>query len=352
MLAALFFTLCLSTAGNPQVPADDDPFRVSEEMKQFLETHIDRSADALLKLQTLVRVVFEENALNFTYVAETRTAVDTFNKRGGNCVSFTFLFLAMAREVGLDARFREVDIVPLWSRIGNIVSMNGHANAAVYIGNQAYIVDLFPRIDRILLGGKVVSDERALAHYLNNKGVDCLAAGRQTEAMQYFHKALESDPTMASVWTNLGAAQSFAGQADEAVRTYRKALQVNPGELVAMSNLASLYERLGRDAEAKTYQSKVRKFNQKNPYYHYNLSLQDYQSGEYRDSLEHLKTALRLKPAEHNFYLALAKDYIQLGETNKATEALKLALKNAPDESSKIRYSEKMAVLASRKSHS
>ncbi len=352
MLASLFLTLCLSTTGSPQVPAADDPFEVSEEMKQFLETHIDRDANELVKLQTLVRVVFEENALNFTYVPETRTAIETFNKRGGNCVSFTFLFLAMARSIGLDARFREVDIVPLWSRIGNIVSMNGHANAATFIGNQGYIVDLFPRIDRILLGGRVVSDERALAHYLNNKGVDCLAASRQTQAIQYFRKAIDSDPTMASVWTNLGAAQSFIGESEEAEKSYRKALQVNPGELVAMSNLASLYEREGRVDDAKCYQSKVRKFNQKNPYYHYNLGLQDFQSGEYHDSIEHLKTALKLKPAEHNFYLAVAKDYIQLGQMDKAADFLKLALKNAPDESSRLRYSEKMALLASRKTHS
>lgn len=352
MVATLLLTFCLGLAADLPIPPDDDPFKLSEEMKQFLEQKIDRSLDSVEQLRTLVRVVFQQNALNFTYVPETRTAVETFSQRGGNCVSFTFLFLAMARHLGFDARFREVDIVPTWSQIGNIISMNGHANAAVFIGGQGYVVDLFPRVDRIDIRGRVVPDGRAIAHFFNNRGADHLAGGRPQSALAFFQKALESDPTTSFVYANIGVTQTLLGESEEAIKSYHKALELHSGELVAMSNLAALYERMGRHHDAQSYLAKVRKFNQRNPYYHFNLGLKAYQSGAYRESIEHYRAALKLKSAEHNFYLALAKAYAQLGEMDKVTNCLTLAKKNAPDEAWKLRYTEKLQLLASMQHHS
>jgi Flp pilus assembly protein TadD len=352
MVTTLLLTFWLSMSGNLPVPPDDDPLKVNEEMKRFLEANIDRGTNSLEQLRTLVRVVFQENALNFTYVPETRTASETFTKRGGNCVSFTILFIAMARHLGLDARFREVDIVPTWSRIGNLVSMSGHANAVVFIGGQTYLVDLFPRVERIEIVGRVVSDGRALAHFYNNRGVDHLAGGRYEAAKAYFRKALDSDPTMSSVWGNLGAAQTWNGEFVEAEKSYQMALKLDSRDLLVMSNLATLYERMGRNREAKNLQVKVQKFKQKNPYYHFDLGLQAYQSGQYREAIEHLKAALKLKPVEHNFHMTIAKAYVQLGEMDKAADSLKLAAKYAPDELSKHRYNEKLSLLASMQHHS
>ncbi len=348
MVTTLLLTFCLGVAGDLPVVPPENPFEVSPEMKLFLDKNIDHSASSLEQLRALVRMVFQQNALNFTYVPETRSAADTFAKRGGNCVSFTFLFLGLARQLGLDARFREVDIIPTWSQVGNVISMAGHANAIVMIGGLGYMVDLFPRVDRIDIQGRVVSDGRALAHFFNNKGVDFLARGQAPMAMAYFNKALESDPTTAFVWANLGVAESIDGHLEEAVKSYQKALQLNPREMVAMSNLAAAYERMGRREDAEKYQTRVRKFNQKNPYYHFNLGLQSYRSGAYLDSIEHYKAAIKLKSTEHNFYLAMAKSYSQLGGTDKVAQYLKLAAKYAPDEAWKVRYSEKLRLLAAR----
>ncbi len=353
MITTLFLALYLGQAGSlPAAPPAEDPFKISDEMKQFLDSHIDRGTDLLSQLHTLVRVVFQENALNFTYVPQTRTAIDTYNQRGGNCVSFTFLFIAMARHLGLDAHFREVEIVPTWSKVGDIVSMNGHANVAVFIGPQGYVVDLFPRVDRIQLGGRVVSDERAVAHFYSNKAVDLLGAGRPKDAAAEFNLALASDPTASFVWANMGVAQAVIHEPREAEKCYLKALQLEPAEMVAMSNLAALYQSLGRAREAKSYTSKVRRFKLKNPYYHYGLGMQAYDAGEYKMAIDHYKAALRLKPVEHNFDLAIAKAYAQLGNIDKTTEYLKLAAKNAPDELSKLHYNEKLALIAARQPRS
>ncbi len=339
---ALALAFWLSLTGQTPVPLDEDPLRVSDEMKQFLDAKIGRTGDSFERLQTLVQTVFRDNELKFSYEPQTRTAADTFSKKSGNCVSFTFLFIAMARQIGLDARFREVDIAPIWTQVGDLVSLSGHVNVAVYIEGRGYSVDLFPQVNRIELGGRIVSDERALAHFYSNRGVEQLAAGRPEPAIAYFRKALRSDPTMACAWTNMGVALTRAGDFQEAESSHQKALEVEPGDLVAVSNLAALYERIGRTHDAQRYQEKARKLQEKNPYYHFNLGLRSYMSGQYREAVVQYRAALKLRPKEHYFHLALAKAYMRLGEMDKVGPCLKQALKNAPDDSSKQRYSEKL----------
>jgi Flp pilus assembly protein TadD len=347
MLCTLLLSMWMSGVGLLQTAPDEDPLQIDENIRQFVADRISRSDDQLEQLRTLVRVVFQENALNFKYVNETRTAIETFSQRSGNCVSFTFLFLAMARHLGMSAHFREVAVIPTWSRIGNLVSMSGHVNIAVFIGGQHYVVDLFPEVNRIEIGGTVVSDERAFAHFLNNKAVDSLAAGHNDEAIACFDRALEHDPSMVRVWSNRGVAYKHMKQYDKAEKSYNKALQLDPADMVTMSNLASLYETLGRDKEARRFEDRAHKLQMKNPYYHYNLALEDYRSGSYTQCVEHLKTALRLKPVEHNFHMAMARAYAQLGEMDRVSECLKSALEDAPDNLARIRYNEKLALLAS-----
>ncbi len=346
MIVALL--LSLSQAGNLPTLPDVNPFALTQSMRHYLDKNIDHAEDGVQQLRTLVHLVFQENALHFTYQPVTRTAIETFENHGGNCVSFTFLLIGMARYLGLDARLREVDIAPLWSEVGDITAISGHDDVVVFIGGQEYLVDLFPEVHRIQLAGRIVSDARAVAHYWNNRGVEQLNGGHTRESLACFQKALQSDPTTAFVWANLGVAETVMGDYEEAVRDHLKALQLDKKELVAMSDLASLFRSIGRYRDAERYEAKVRKFNQGNPYYHFNLGLQAYQSGDYAQSIEQLRAALKLKPTEHNFYLAMARDYFRLGDLGNAVKSLKLALKNAPDDSWRVRYNEKLKWLAAR----
>jgi transglutaminase-like putative cysteine protease len=112
VVTTLLLALSLSLVPSAQAQLDDNPLAINDAMKQFLAEDVPGDTDKLRQLQTLVRVVFLENALHFTYGPETRTAPETVEQRNGNCVSYTFLLIAMARHLGFDARLREVDIAP------------------------------------------------------------------------------------------------------------------------------------------------------------------------------------------------------------------------------------------------
>jgi len=332
----------------PQVsfnPSAPNPLDISPEIRSYLDNKVHRNDAPMLRLQELVSTVFQDRDLNFTYSLETRNAIETFSARNGNCLSFTILFIAMARHVGLDARFREVEIAPTWSKNGQFVNLNLHVNAGVFIDGLAYAIDVFPVINRIEIGARPVPDERGLAHYYNNLGANELGKGNLDGAELWLRKALEVDPTTVGVWINLGAAQSQARQLKEAEKCYRKALELEPGNQAAMGNLAGLYELTGRSQEAKRLQAKIKQFREKNPYHHFNLGQQAYADGRYEESLVHYKKALKLKAREHNFHFAMARSFSQLGKVLEAENSLQLAVKYAADPANKARYAEKLELL-------
>jgi len=345
---SLILALQLCPKADSLVPPDEDPLAINQEMRQFLDEKIPvRSPDSMNLLNTLVSLVFDKGAVNFSYVPETKTSIETFSEGRGNCLSFTTMFVSMARYLGLDVRFREVEIAPTWSKRGRLVTFNRHVNVAVLLRGSSYVVDLFPRVDRIEIGGRIVSDERGITHYYNNKGADQLANGDSLRARAYFCKALKIDPKAAFVWANLGVSQGLLGNWVEAEKSYLKAIALEKDQMIAMSNLAKLYKRQGREEDAAQYLDRVEDFQKKNPYYHFSLGEQAYESRQFEQAIEHYKAALKRNSKEHNFHFALAKTYSKVGNVSEAIDHLKKAHRYAPSGPGKNRYSQKLEILAS-----
>ena len=344
--AVFFLTLSLSLEAPQTGVPEEDPLAISEEMKDFLSERIPaRAPRGKHLLLDLVSLVFSEGDLGFAYVSQTKTAAETFRDRSGNCLSFTNMFIAMARHLGFDARLREVEIAPTWSKRGRLITFNRHVNVAISLGGSPYVVDLFPRVDRIEIGGRIVSDERGLAHFYNNKGADNLAAGNLELALAYFEKALEVDPKATFVWANFGVAQGLVGKPEEAEKAYLQALDLDQKNMIAMGNLAKLYKRTGKQAQAARYDDKVDNFQKKNPYYHYSLGEEAYEARQFEEAVRHYETALKRKSKEHNFHFALAKTHTQLGNTEEAIDHLRKAHEYAPSGPGRSRYGEKLEIL-------
>ena len=108
MLASLLVGLLLAQAPVGLPALDANPLALSPEIQAFLDQKVNTGLADRERLEALVQAVFQDESLRFNYAPETRTAIETFTNRNGNCLSFTTLFIAMARYVGLDARFREV----------------------------------------------------------------------------------------------------------------------------------------------------------------------------------------------------------------------------------------------------
>jgi len=342
--------LCFSALANSQnhnLLTLEEITRITPEMVQFLETNIPEDASHSEKLVKLVKLIFNKNFLNLSYDNNrTKTAAETFETRSGNCISFTNMFVVMARHLGLTARFQEVRNLPTWDRNGKVVVLNRHINVLVQLRERLITVDFNPYEDHKQVWTEVVKDERAYAQFYNNYGAEAFAKGNNDLAKANFDFSIQIEPEMSFSRTNLGVVYSNEGAFDLAEKIYLEALALDHSDMTAVNNLAALYRKMGNTQKAEQYQKRVNSFRKKNPYFHYQLGIEAYQNEKYEEAIVHFKRAIRRKEVDHQFYFSIAKAYAFLGRMEKASENLKKAQLYAPEAFDQQRYSQKLNMLA------
>ncbi len=326
-----------------------DLLSISPEVEQFVEFHVNRSGSPYNRLHQLFDAVFEKDALHLVYDnSRTRTALETFQERRGNCLSFTTLFVAMARHAGLRMRFQEVYGIPAsFDEREGLMLVNRHVNASVVIEGRRYVVDFNPRvIEWLEYSTRLISDEEALAQFYNNLGAEALSRRKGKQAVDFFKKSLNIGPTAYS-WANLAAAYSFMDDLERAEESNLEALKLDRNEPTAMLNLSQLYRRLGRLEEAERYEGKVERFRRKNPYHHFRSGKAAFSDGRFEEAARHFRDAIKRKSQVDEFHFALSQAYLELGELDKARKSLDKAHQLARDSQRRARYSQKIELLAS-----
>ena len=322
---------------------DIDVLALDQDMLDFLNEHVNPNRGYFLKMHDLIYAMISDGTFGLEYDESTRTAGETFHARHGNCLSFTNMFVAMAREVGIDARFQEIEIPPSWSLEGNTYTLSRHVNVFIDLG-AGYSREVDFNIDdfRGKYERHLISDERALAHYYSNIGAEHLRKDAPLEALRYFRKAIAVDPKFAPAWSNLGALYSDEGHYNYAEAAYVRALRVDPHELVAMSNLGQLYTFKGQLDLAEWYNQKSDRHRMRNPYYRYDLAENAFVAEDYETAIKHLKYSLRKEKNEDTFYFLLGLSYLQVGNEAAARKSLEKAELTARDVGLKNNYHTKM----------
>jgi Flp pilus assembly protein TadD len=327
---------------------EEEVLAVSPEMRGFLTAHVARAAGRATRLRQLAHAIVSGGTFGLEYDETTRTASETFRTRRGNCLSFSNMFLAMARRVGLDADYQEVDVPPDWSFKDDAFVLNRHVNVRVDLGKEGeHVVDFNMDDFRTAYDRRTISDARALAHFYNNMAVERMQAGDAASAFLYFRRAIGHDPSFAPAWTNLGILYLRKGQPDYAEAAYVQALRGDGGDLVAMSNLAHLYERHGDEKRAAAYRQRVADHRQQNPYYRFQLARDAFAALDYDLAIRHLKHAIRKKKNEDRFYFLLGLSHMKKGDEQAARRWLSRAQEVAATDSLKRRYASKIDVLLS-----
>lgn len=340
-------------AGEPLLAGDAAPplpevdiLALDQPMRDFLDRHVDRRANGHLRLQQLVYAVIDKGSFGLNYSEATRTAAATFAARDGNCLSFTNMFVAMARAVGLAVRYQQIDIPPDWEQRGELFVLNRHINVLVDLGPAAQkvvdfnIADFKSSYDR-----HAVSDQRAEAHYYSNMGAEKFQAGDLRAAFLYLRRGLQADDSFSPLWTNLGTVYLRAGALAHAEASYLQALRQDGSDMVAISNLARLYERRGDSARATQYRELAQRHRNNNPWYRYQQARAAFFARDYDKALEDLDFAIRRKPEEDSFHFLRGMVHLQLGDARRARADLEKAEAVAADDALKRNYHSKMELL-------
>lgn len=307
--------------------AELDPMALSPEIIAYMEQHVTRNKSPMEVVDQLQSLLFEKDYLDIQYDdSRTRTAIETFESRQGNCLSVVYLYIAMARYYNISANFQTVLVRPSWDRRGELLVLSQHINAlGSFSANTSYVVDFTPEITLQQLTANTISDVEARALFFNNLGAEKLIDNEYSTSIAYFKNALFLDPTLSIAWNNLGTAYSRDEKEDIAEYAYRKAFSIDRTNITAVNNLVKFYNRTGDFDTAKRYAKAIERFNVKNPYFHYNLGNIAFTEEDYESAREHFITAIRLKDSEADFYLALSKTMEELGDEGQAIALFEVA---------------------------
>jgi Flp pilus assembly protein TadD len=314
-------------ANQPVYPvADPDILALTPAMLEFLEKAVGADVPRSQRPVRLARATLGAGELGFSYEPLlTLTAADAFEKRSGNCLAFSNLFIAMARHLGLDAWYQEVPLPPQWSDVDGVWLVNLHVNAVVAARNGFWIVDVSGEQVFDNKESRRLTDAEAHGLYLNNLGAEALLAHDLPRAYAYLRKALGVAPKLPHAWSNLGVAYDRNGQVADAIRAYQLALRYDPVESRAADNLFRVYEREGNLQASAKLRRRVESRRRRNPYYQHQLARQALTEQRYEEASRFLRRAIALNDEDYRFHYDLARSLALQGDTDAARKSLERA---------------------------
>ncbi len=329
---------------------EDDLFALSPAMKSLAEelkyTHRNPEARVTALHHALLQPP-SRGGLGIRYSAYvTKAAAEAFAEREVNCLSFSLIFVAMSRQMGLEAKVNEVDIPPMWDlRDGDSLTFFRHVNAKVVMpqGHQL-VADLEMERYGAHYRQRMISDEQAAAQYYNNRAMELLAsapveshevnkavtakgavvgdsvavdtkpvkeavAEQVLESYLHLRKGLELNPEAPYLWSNLGNLYGREGLYPEAEAAYLKGLSLDPRDLTLISNLAHLYSLKGDALKANYFSGRAQAYRESNPYYLYALALEALSRSDLEQAEQLILKSLEKEAQEPRFYRLAAQIY-------------------------------------------
>jgi protein O-mannosyl-transferase len=166
----------------------------------------------------------------------------------------------------------------------------------------------------------------------NNLGNAYDKLGRIEESIQYYKKALVLNPDLAAAHYNLAAALASRGKTDEAIAEYHQALRLEPEDSDALSNLGFALAGQGNFGEAIECYKKALALEPDNVVTHGRLGLALAGAGKTDEAIKEFRIVLSARPEDAEMHRNLGILLERQGRLPEAIEEYRRALKINPDD--------------------
>lgn len=346
---------------NVSIETEKEIFALSREAKDFAKLAVRGMSEPEDKIQALVQHVFSRSDLNLLYRADANTVADqTFQNKAANCLSMSIMTYALAKELGFDVRFQDIEIPEYWTiREGQSV-LNRHINLQIipreknrihfHFVTRGFEVDFDAQATRQHFPKTRLKRKQVVAMFHNNVGADALIKKDYVTAYAYFRAAILRSPDLSSALANLGYLYRLTGHLGYSEVAYLQAISKEKNNWSAWRNLSHLYRYMGREQEALDIESRVALKRSSNPFFYINKGDIAYQKQQWNIALNHYQKALKLDKSYHEVYFGLGKTYFELGNIQRSHHYLQLAKKKSKTEQEQATYQGKLNLLARMKS--
>lgn len=306
---------------------------LSQEMQTFLDDARAReSRISFVRFQRVMNGLTERGYFRDSYSREgTYSAADTFAKAQGNCLGYTNMFIALARAVGLPARYQLVESDPRWDVSDGLLVRNNHIN--LELGEMRTVQGIRSRVvvdfNQVQPEGEVrsriISDAYAASLFSANVAVKHMVAGRMSDAFAHLRRAIETFPANKVAWNNLGVLYSRLGKHNASASAFQLALEIDSEDKTAWTGLAIVLRSLGREHEAEVFAAKVKRYRNGNPYFHYAVATDAFRTAAYEEALRAIRSAINLKKSDARFFALQANVARALGDDELADKSMRIA---------------------------
>lgn len=319
------------------------PAQLTDEMKRWVLQSVPEFGADEERLNFLMTGLLSDRRLGITYEGGfTGTAPEVFEERKANCLSFSQLFVAMAREAGIPAYYLRVGDIDGYEKQGDLIIVSGHITAGYGEPTNRKVLEfnLDPVLDYDYRRAEPISDLTAIALYYTNRAAELIQAKELEAAVDAADTALELDPTLAIAWVNRGVGLRRMGRWEEAEMSYARALEHRPNFEPALQDLETVLRLQGRFDEAEQVVARIEKLGTRNPFHLLRLGDDSMSRGRADDARIYYRRALRLMRESPEPYAALGLADLMRGDREGAEKWL-LRAKAVSMESQRVRALER-----------
>lgn len=327
----------------------ENMFLIDENMRQTVKSKF-TARNRHTRARELARWLISSEGHDMEYDIEANLPpVAAYYEKRGNCLSFTILLIALAKEVGVELKFNDVDLPSMWDMDEQqSYVFYRHINATFKTASHSQVFDLAMEEYDPAYPQRVISDREAGALLHSNLGIKELRNGDMSQAFHHLKLAASIAPNNADIWVNLGAAFKRNGEYSKAERSFKIALGLNDKKSLAASNLERLYRLQNRMSLAETYMKKANRARLKNPYVQYQKAKIAYDKGELRNASKAIKRAIRLHDLDPKFYELSSFINQRRQNYSQALLDLEKAFNLSKDVDERGRYFNKVQLVAKR----
>ena len=298
--------------GRAQGLALEDPLQVDAEMVQQVDDAVGHHGTQEERLRYLHRYLSDAGYVNFQYLPErSLTARQAFRERRGDCIAYTNLFLALARQIGIRAYFVHVNQVKNYYERDGWSFTSSHVAVGAGRGPTAVIIDFSREVsDWWLSVYDTIEDSAALALFYNNVAVQRMVEGRRPEAEHLFRFLLARAPEVPELYNNLGVLLNRDHRHAEALTFLEAGLLRFPTYEPFFTNALTAARGAGRVDLVRDLEKKGKSVEQADPFFLFAKGLSFFQDAHFDLAASELSRAHDAKPDSPVILAWLARAYL------------------------------------------